>query len=391
MSKVYTLYQHAGSGNHGCEALVRTVVDLIRCYDENGQIVLVSSNIEEDIRYGLDKIENLQIVKLNKNIKKGNWNWIKLQLAKLLKNEKMQMNAVFHLKWAERIEDNLFIAIGGDNYCYEKGKNFYALDNYIKGKKILWGCSIEPDDMDYDMVEHLKQFNMITAREHLTYNALAKKGITKLCYIPDTAFLLETIEQRNVKNVEYIGINISPLIFNYCSNIQLIYENYVKLLKYIIGNTNYEILLIPHVVCDNNDDRRAISRLLEKVNLDSERIHVIKDCSCRELKGYIKNCKIFIGARTHATIAAYSQGIPTVVVGYSVKSRGIAEDLFGTCNQYVVSVNAMKSEDELQHCFVRMLENYEQEVASLKCQSEKMQFKIEREYRKVLKEVVEAE
>ncbi|MBR5116894.1 MAG: polysaccharide pyruvyl transferase family protein, partial [Lachnospiraceae bacterium] len=47
------------------------------------------------------------------------------------------------------------------------------------------------------------------------------------------------------------------------------------------------------------------------------------------LKREIAGCQFFIGARTHATIAAYSSLVPTLVVGYSVKSRGIARDLFG--------------------------------------------------------------
>ena len=47
-----------------------------------------------------------------------------------------------------------------------------------------------------------------------------------------------------------------------------------------------------------------------------------------EYKGYIARMKFFIGARTHATIAAYSSGVPTMVLGYSVKSKGIAKDIF---------------------------------------------------------------
>jgi polysaccharide pyruvyl transferase WcaK-like protein len=39
--------------------------------------------------------------------------------------------------------------------------------------------------------------------------------------------------------------------------------------------------------------------------------------------------RFFIGARTHATIAAYSTLVPTMVLGYSVKSKGIAKDIFG--------------------------------------------------------------
>ena len=34
-----------------------------------------------------------------------------------------------------------------------------------------------------------------------------------------------------------------------------------------------------------------------------------------------------MGARTHAVISAYSTCVPTVAIGYSIKSRGIAIDL----------------------------------------------------------------
>ena len=48
---------------------------------------------------------------------------------------------------------------------------------------------------------------------------------------------------------------------------------------------------------------------------------------------------MFIGARTHATIAAYSTCVPTLVIGYSVKSRGIAKDIFGTDEGLVIPVS----------------------------------------------------
>ena len=37
----------------------------------------------------------------------------------------------------------------------------------------------------------------------------------------------------------------------------------------------------------------------------------------------------FVGARTHATIAAFSQQVPTISLGYSVKAMGINQDIFG--------------------------------------------------------------
>jgi colanic acid/amylovoran biosynthesis protein len=49
-----------------------------------------------------------------------------------------------------------------------------------------------------------------------------------------------------------------------------------------------------------------------------------------QLKYIISQCRFFIGARTHATIAAMSTGVPCTSIAYSVKARGINRDLFGS-------------------------------------------------------------
>ena len=51
----YVLFEHAGSGNHGCEAIVRSTVDILG----DNEYYLQSNNIEEDIKFGLDAITHL--------------------------------------------------------------------------------------------------------------------------------------------------------------------------------------------------------------------------------------------------------------------------------------------------------------------------------------------
>ena len=51
----------------------------------------------------------------------------------------------------------------------------------------------------------------------------------------------------------------------------------------------------------------------------------------------ISQCRFFIGSRTHSVIAAYSSGVPTLALGYSIKSKGIAQDIFGEYETYAVS------------------------------------------------------
>ena len=48
-----------------------------------------------------------------------------------------------------------------------------------------------------------------------------------------------------------------------------------------------------------------------------------------QIKQVISQFHFFIGARTHATIAAFSSGVPTISIAYSVKAKGINKDLLG--------------------------------------------------------------
>ena len=97
---------------------------------------------------------------------------------------------------------------------------------------------------------------------------------------------------------------------------------------------------------------------------DTGRVCLIGDHSAEELKGYIARCRFMVAARTHASIAAYSEQVPTLVVGYSVKARGIAKDLFGTDENYVASVQSFKRKENLSDSF-RWLMVQEDNIRSL--------------------------
>ena len=62
-------------------------------------------------------------------------------------------------------------------------------------------------------------------------------------------------------------------------------------------------------------------------------------------------------ARTHASIAAYSTCVPTLVVGYSVKAKGIAKDIFGTYDNYVIPVQSLQNKEDLTTSFKWLQEN----------------------------------
>ena len=157
-----------------------------------------------------------------------------------------------------------------------------------------------------------------------------------------------------------VGINVSPMIQDNEKISGITMENYKEMISYIIRNTDMQIALIPHVVWERNDDRKPVHALYEAF-AETGRVIQIGDGNCQELKGFIGRCRFFVGARTHATIAAYSTGVPTLVAGYSVKARGIARDLFGTEENYVLPVQNLKKKDDLTKGF-QWLFSHEKEI-----------------------------
>lgn len=226
-------------------------------------------------------------------------------------------------------------------------------------KTVLWGCSVEPDVLNNtQIVEDLKRYQLITVRETITYNALKKVNLNTVL-VADPAFLLRPTyvklsSEFQTKNM--VGINISPMIQKKEKVPDITIHNYELLIETILKRTDMGVALIPHVIWDDSDDRIPLIQLYERYK-ESGRILLIENQACSSLKYVISQCRFFVGARTHATIAAYSSCVPTLVVGYSVKARGIARDLFGDEEKYVLPVQTMKEPDEVTNHFKWIMEH----------------------------------
>lgn len=252
------------------------------------------------------------------------------------------------------------LSIGGDTYCYdftERLAMHHKMWRLSGAKTVYWGCSIEPELLHNPAIaEDIRRYDLITARETISYEALRKVNPNTIL-VADSAFLLNTdgvCMPATTKDTEYVGINASPLIEEKELTPGIARENYYRLIEKILKDTDMSVLLIPHVVWEAVDDRQVLRGLYEKY-ADSGRVYMVEDCSCEQLKGYISRCRIFVGARTHATIAAYSSGVPTLAVGYSVKARGIAQDLFGTTENFVLPVQKLQTCNDLTRSFEWLL------------------------------------
>ena len=73
-----------------------------------------------------------------------------------------------------------------------------------------------------------------------------------------------------------------------------------------------------------------LKKLISKLDRGTEYFKLIPDnLNAAETKWVISKMAVFAGARTHATIAAISSGIPTLSFAYSLKARGINDDIYG--------------------------------------------------------------
>lgn len=359
------MYMHAGSGNHGCEAIVNSVCHLLNGTDKKYDIAVLTNDQKEDERYSLGSLcKLLQEQKMQEHFVSH----VLYYLYRKLTGDRESFLAYKYKKAGDLKQYDLAISIGGDNYCYDVMIDDLVLSNRLFHKKniktILLGCSIEPDLLkDHTIAEDLKSYTHIISRESITTNALLEAGITQVTQLPDPAFSLipeKRVLPKQFEEGNTVGINVSPMIMDYEADGQegIVWKNYEKLLHYILEETNLHIALVSHVVWDRNDDRKPVKKLYDLFKDQyGERICILEDGTCQQLKGDIARCRFFVGARTHSTIAAYSSMVPTLVAGYSVKSIGIARDLFSTEENYVVDVRKLQNENALTEHFMYLVEH----------------------------------
>lgn len=353
MERQIILYGNGSAGNHGCEAIVRGTVEVL---GSNNRYRIQSDTPAEDLYYGLSDLAEIVSATSERTY---DLQFLKAYAKLKLTGNYIDMDGLYYLPGIKNLKgkSDIALSVGGDNYCYG-GTGIYAYLNraYRKQgiKTVLWGCSIEPNVVKQsEVAKDLSIYDGIVARESITYEAV--KEVQKNCYLfPDPAFfMLPTqceVDPRFSMN-DIIGINVSPMIISNESKTGITYENYKQLITYILKETDASVALIPHVVWNRNDDRVVLNELYKDFN-QNERLILVEDHTAPELKYIISRCSFFIGARTHATIAAYSSCVPTLVVGYSVKARGIARDIFGDEEGYVLPVQNLGTSRDLTTAFI---------------------------------------
>ena len=172
LNRPIVLYMHAGSGNHGCEAIANSTVKLIAAKrkeqgaDTKLPVLIVTNSVAEDRKYSLGDLEKEGLCTLveERHIDRVFVDHVLYYGYRKITGDResflrYRFKDAFKLfsqmvkdapEW-DKSQKPLAVSIGGDNYCYPEMVQDLILAHNVFRKKgfetILWGCSIEPDSL----------------------------------------------------------------------------------------------------------------------------------------------------------------------------------------------------------------------------------------------------
>lgn len=368
MNKEHKFYfpVHLDGGNRGCEGIAKGTAAILGEPKEN--MIGLCRDVALDNCLGIDVKMSLQPCR-----KFPLWfrlaNKVYVNAIKVMGFDNFEKGRLSRLyKYAPFINQmhtgDVMLSTGGDMMCYDD--NFViSTTQWAKkrgAKTVLWGCSMGEKNLTPRKRKVLDMFDIIYARESLSSEFFKGLGLKNVFCFPDPAFVLspeKTPLPSCFKKGKVLGINLSNFTVG-AFHLDTPFGWEVKnLLDYLFNETNYEILLVPHVFWYGQDDRVLASNILREYSRFSNRITILdsEKLNYLQIRYIISNCYIFVGARTHAVISAYSTCVPSIALGYSIKSRGIAKDI-GLPSEYVVDCKTIKKQVVLKETFQQVEINY---------------------------------
>lgn len=152
----------------------------------------------------------------------------------------------------------------------------------------------------------------------------------------DVAFFMPYKKLEFAKSSIHVGLNISGLLWHggYTKNnqfeIKCDYQYIIRtIIDYFLSNPNVTLHLIGHVVGNSRyieNDYAVNYDLWMEYGRNPRLVLAPLALTPIDVKGYIAGMDFFMGARMHATIGAFSAGVPVVPFAYSRKFNGLFID-----------------------------------------------------------------
>lgn len=272
--------------------------------------------------------------------------------------------------------DYIFDFTMGDSFADIYGVKRFVLDALVKTAAIRSGTPYILGPQTYGpyrnvMVKKwakwiLKKALRVYTRDEQSKQVAEQLSSRDVILTTDVAFALP-YEKKEIgtKGKIKIGFNPSGLLWagGYTKDNQfgltLDYQEYCrKVCDELYRDSNYEVFLIPHVgtTSEFDDATENDSAVCGELQKQYPEMKILRGISTpMDIKGYLAAMDVFIGARMHATIGAFSSGVATIPVSYSRKFEGLYDSL-----EYGYLIHARKeSTDEAVKKTVEYIRQYE--------------------------------
>lgn len=365
MKKIYNIILAnctINNGNRGCVALSVTAMalidELLSKYEIEYSLYLPDCDFNDRAIHKL--IVNNKTIPycdgeypIGIGLKKTIIHWIRKVWKHNFQSIKMLRKADFVLDIGQ---GDSFADIYGD-IRFQKIDRIHKLARLFNKPYCLLPQTIGPftdDRIKKKAISSISKASLCMARDRQSYeyvleNVSQQKNV---CECIDVAFFLpyETIKQDT--SYIHVGINISALLWNggYTRNNQFglkcEYQTLVrKLTDYFLNQENVKVHLVPHVVGAERhieNDYAVCYDLWREYNRPNLILAPLA-LGPIEIKSYIAGLDFFMGARMHATIGAFSAGVPVVPMAYSRKFNGLFIDTLSY--NHMIDMKTMDNED----------------------------------------------
>jgi len=339
--------------NRGCEAIVRgTMAILRREFGEDFRVTLGTFDLPGRVarQAAAESDPLVRHVALGGSVRRWTWPWWKRQLLdRWIEPRISTPERRYAMLDGAAADAACALHAGGDNFTLDYGRPtaFLALDEYFQRRGVptmLWGASVGPFEADPEfapaMFAQLRAMRAIFVRESVSYDYLAEHGFSdRLHRMSDPAFAMAPVEPPPEKigcalPPEAVGMNFSPLMARYAAggDLRAWIGIAAEIVLAVVEATGRDAILVPHVTCPHPDDHARLREVAAACagRPAGRRVVCLGDAlTAAETKWVIARCAAFVGARTHATIAAISSEVPTLSLAYSRKAKGLNEDIFG--------------------------------------------------------------
>lgn len=118
------------------------------------------------------------------------------------------------------------------------------------------------------------------------------------------------------------------------------------------------------VIFRHSKDLELCKKIYNQIKIRKEQVQLIeREFECTEYSEFVNQFGYIVASRFHAVLHAYQQGVPCLVLGWSVKYMELAK-LFNQ-EQYVIDITNQKDNKNLMECLFKLESNYLQEKETI--------------------------